>query len=242
MKHIHILAISFLIVGCVSPAVLRAQDAPSATVNVRFRTFGWDGASSDLNYWQSKDVNVATFQDTRSIFYKYTGPAQMILYRVLTGTDGRIVRVPVVTANLQDAGPWPLLILFTGTGAPPTYTVQVLPDDLKSFPPGSYKFANYTNGPISGALGTQSFQLQPGGIQLLRGRPVPPLTTMFAAVYVGAGGDRTPVYTNNWAFEPLMRTLVFVKQSSDSSSGIVARRIIESTVFPPEHPSASNAP
>jgi hypothetical protein len=212
------------------PSSLRAQQA---AVNVRFRIFGWDEASSDLNYWQAKDLGVVIYQDTRSVFYKYAGPAQIIFYRIVTGSDGNIVRVPAAQANLEGEGPWPLLIFFKTPGSPGKYSVDVLPDDLKSFPPGSYKFANFTNGPISGKLGPQSFQLQTRDIRLLRGQTEPGRTTLFAEIDTGGPDGKTPVYTNNWAAQPQMRTLVFVKQSSDSSTGIVARRIIESTVFPP---------
>lgn len=230
MKTTQLISAGLLAVILCLPAKLRAQEA---TVNVRFRIFGWDEASSDLNYWQAKDVNVVIYQDTRSVFYKYAGPAQIVFYRIVTGSGGSIVRVPAAQANLEGAGPWPLLLFFKTPGSPGKYTVDVLPDDLKSFPPGTYKFANFTYGPVSGKLGAQSFQLQSRDIRLLRGQTEPGRTTLFAEIDTDGPDGKTPVYTNNWAFQPQMRTLVFVKQSTDSSTGIVARRIIESTVFPP---------
>jgi hypothetical protein len=230
MRPLNFISACVLAVIFSLPSSLRAQQA---TVNVRFRLFGWDEASSDLNYWQAKDLNVSIYQDTRSVFYKYAGPAQILFYRIVTGSDGNIVRVPAAQANLEGEGPWPLLIFFKTPGSPGKYTVDVLPDDLKSFPPGTYKFANFTNGPVSGKLGAQSFQLQSRDIRLLRGQTEPGRTTLFAEIDTDGPGGETPVYTNNWAFQLQMRTLVFVKQSNDTSTGIVARRIIESTVFPP---------
>ena len=57
-------------------------------------------------------------------------------------------------------------------------------------------------------------------------------TTVFATVYTVTKAGNKTVYTNNWAVQPLMRTLIFLRKSSDSSTGVVARRISESTVFP----------
>ena len=222
-----------LVFTAVSLTTLRAQDEPVKTVKVRFRVFGWDNASADLNYAQAgKDVSAEIYEDLRSPFYDYAGPATITFYRVKTGADGKIERTPAAEADLSGAGSWPLLLFFVVPGGSGNYKVQVIPDDLNSFPAGSFKFANYTDVPISGSLGTQNFELHPTEMQTLLCLPSANTTTVFATVYAQTAQGKITVYTNNWALQPLMRTLVFVRKGSDSSTGFVARRIVESTVFP----------
>ncbi|MEI6491954.1 MAG: hypothetical protein WCO94_05340 [Verrucomicrobiota bacterium] len=220
----------------------QAQDPALKTVKVRFRTFGWDSASSDLNYSQkNKDAKIEVFQDNRSVFYDYEGPAAISFYRIKAKPDGQIEHVVVARANLDGAGAWPLLIFAKNSPKSDDYTVLVLPDDLQGFPAGSFKFANFTNKTMTGSLGPESFRLEPRDIKLLTVRPSSNSTTLFAIVNIESGRKTIPVYTNNWAYQPMLRTLVFIMQSPETPSGVVARRIVESTEFPPEKP-ASGSP
>lgn len=203
-----------------------------SSVNVHLRLFGWDDGNSDLNYWDGKkDVNVQLQEGSRSVFYDYKGPSTFVLYRIQTDAKGKTVRVPAAQADLSNGGPWPLILLFKNQAAAGSYTAQVMPDDLKSFPPATYKFANCTSVIVGGEFAGQAFQLQPGEVQLLRANPAPG-ASLFVSLYTQAGGNQNPIYTNNWGFNSHMRTMVFVKQGDNSASGIVARRVAEGTVFP----------
>ena len=214
-------------------APLHAQDEPDKTLQVRFRVFGWDIANSDLFYAQNgSDASLEIYDNIRSPFHNYTGPATITFYRLKKGADGKIERIPAATANLADAGSWPLLLFFPAPGSPDNYQVQAIPDDLKSFPAGSFKFADFTDVPISGSLGSRAFELKPTEMETLPSPSGTNMTTVFATVYTETPQGRKTVYTNNWGIQPQMRTLVFVRKSPDTSTGVVARRIIESAVFP----------
>ena len=211
----------------------RGQDVSEKTVKVRFRVLGWDDSSTDLNYDQNKkDVSLAILQENRSIFYDYTGPADLDLYKLKPDKDGKIDRVVVARANLGNAGPWPLLILFRNLAKPDLYDVKVIPDDLVSFPTETYRFVDFSKYAISGSLGAKTFKMQPGDIVLLRSRPSGNRTTLFANLSMESGGEKIPIYTNNWAHQPAARTMVFIMPTQETPTGVVARRLIESTCFP----------
>lgn len=205
------------------------------TVKCRFRLYGWDDPITDLHYkLKDKDAELVIYQDARSIFYEYSGPAVMTLYRINTDQDGKILREPAAQADLTNGGSWPLIMIAKHQSKPGAYQTMVLKDDLASFPTGSFAFSNFSNVPVGGYLGTESFILKPGENILLNGRPKDNGTTLAALFFKSVGTRKEPIYTNNWAIRPAMRTRVFVRASPESPTGIVARRLIESTTFPPE--------
>jgi hypothetical protein len=211
-----------------------AQDTGDKTVKVRFRVFGWDDAPSDLNYSQrAKDSSMLVIQDNRSIFYDYTGPALITFYRIKTDSEGKPIRETAAQADLSKAGPWPLILLAKSPQKPGRYDARVLRDDLKSFPSGTYVFSNFSAIPLTGSLGGRIFDLPPGGEQLIAPKTSDDSTTLFAALVKMEGSQKMPVYTNNWAVHPARRTRVLIKASTESPSGLVAVRVVESTVFPP---------
>jgi hypothetical protein len=201
-----------------------AQDATDKnTVKVRFRLSGWDEASTDLHYrMKGKDEELTVYQDCRSIFYDYSGPALLILYRIKTDSKGDVVRETAAQADLTNAGTWPLILLVKNPEQPGNYIAIALKDDLTSFPPCSYLFSNSTQTIIGGLLGSENFVIRPGE------------TTLAAILFKVSGNEKEPIYTNNWAIRPAMRTRVFVRASPDTPTGVVARRLVESTIFPPQ--------
>lgn len=212
-----------------------AQESKDKTVKVRFRVFGWDDAPSDLNYPQrGKDTSVLVIQDNRSIFYDYTGPALITFYRIKTDSEGKPIRETAAQADLSKGGPWPLILLAKNLNKPGQYEARVLKDDLNSFPGGSYVFSNFSTTQLTGSLGGRIFDLPPGGEQLIGPKASDNSTTLFVALVKMNGSQKVPVYTNNWAIHPARRTRVLIKASSESPSGLVAIRVVESTVFPPE--------
>jgi hypothetical protein len=205
------------------------------TVKCRFRLYGWDEPISDLNYnLKGKDAGLIVYQDSRSIFYDYSGPAVLTLYRIKTDQDGKILREPAAQADLTNGGSWPLIVISTHKPTPGRFQTMVLKDDLKSFPPGSYAFSNFTSVPVGGYLGNESFLLKPSENKLMAGIPKENGTTIAALFFKIVEGRKEPIYTNNWAIRPALRTRVFVRASPESPAGIVARRLVESTTFPPE--------
>jgi hypothetical protein len=223
----------------VSPAATAAEP-PDKTVKARFRVFGWDDSPTDLNYeFRGKDAALAIIQDNRSVFYDYTGTAVITFYRLKIGSDGKPVREIAARADLSQAGPWPLILLAKNQAKPERYDARVLRDDLVSFPAGSYAFSNFTGASINGSLGGRLFALQPGQHELIKATPRGNGTTVFAALIKTEERQKVPIYTNNWAIRPAMRTRVFIRASSDSPTGLIARRVVESTFFPLEDKEAT---
>ena len=209
--------------------------ANEKTVNCRFRLYGWDEPITDLHYnLKGKDMELVIYQDSRSIFYDYSGPEILRLYRIKTNDKGEVFREPAAQANLSKGGSWPLIVISNHQAKPGTYQTMVLKDDLKSFPPGSYAFSNFTTCMVGGLLGTETFTLASGENKLLAGKPKNNGTTLVALFYKVVDNKKEPLYTNNWAIRPATRTRIFVRTSPESSTGIVARRLVESTIFPPE--------
>ena len=210
------------------------NDAPS-NVKVRFRVLGWDDSPVDLNYAKGKnDVSLVISQGSRSLFYDYSGPSVIDFYRIKTGEDGKPVKEIAAQFDVKDAGPWPLVILAMNKTKPGSYYTMVLKDDLESFPAGSYRFANFTALPVVGSLGSETFNLASKAINLIAAQPQSDSTTLFVSLRAQKGPAMVPIYTNNWRYQTTLRTLVFILPSSDSPTGVAARRLMESTQFPPD--------
>ena len=224
--------LAFSMTGLLTP-IASGQDTQDKTVKVRFRVFGWDDAPVDLNYaYRSKDTPILVIQDSRSVFYDYTGPAVISFYRLTKNSEGKIIREIACQANLDNAGSWPLILLAKNRDNPAKYDTRVLRDDLTSFPSGSYAFSNFSTTPIIGSLGGQTFNLPPAGDKLLQPRTGDDVTTLSAVLVKMEGDQKVPVYTNNWAIQSARRTRVLIKASLESPSGLISIRVVESTVFP----------
>ncbi len=205
------------------------------TIKCRFRFYGWDDSIMDLHYsLKTKDMDMVIYQESRSIFYEYTGPEIITFYRMKTDAEGKVLREPAAQANLSDGGPWPLILISNNPSKPGTYQTRVMKDDLVAFPTGTYAFSNFSISVVGGLLGTQQFSLAPGEHKLFADKPKDGDTTLTALFYKLSGSTKEPIYTNNWAIRPATRTRVFIKTSAEDPSGIIARRLVESTIFPPE--------
>jgi hypothetical protein len=137
---------------------------PPAKPAMQFRTLGADCAPDGLNYQLgSNAVSISVQQGNRSLPYDYTGASPLVLFRIVTGKDGKLVHQPVVSVNLSQAGTYPLLVFFKGK-TPDQPIVSVLKEDAVSFPAGTFRVVNDSGTPLSAAF--------PGGAI-----PVPPAST-----------------------------------------------------------------
>jgi hypothetical protein len=228
--------LALLLVSAATIIGTSAQPGDSdKTIKCRFRLYGWDEPITDLHYnLKGKDTELVVYQDARSIFYEYSGPAVMTLYRIRTDEEGKVIREPAAKVDLANGGSWPLIVISNHQTKPGTYQTMVLKDDLASFPSGSYAFSNFSNSQVGGILGTEKFVLSPGEHKQLPGRPRENGKTLAALFFKVVENRKEPIYTNNWAIRPAIRTRVFIRACPESSSGIVARRLVESTIFPPD--------
>jgi hypothetical protein len=225
-----------LVVHLCDPAL--AESGPNEkTVKARFRLYVSDEPISDLYYGASdKDKSVAVDRECRSMFYDYSGPTAITFYRLKTNSHGTIVKEPAAQADLENAGTWPLIVLSKDQENTGRYKTIVLKDDLASFPPGTYAFSNFTSSVIEGLLGASLLKLAPGENTLIPGNREKGGTTIAASFSIITDSGKPPLYTNNWAITPATRTRVFFMSSPETPSGVVVRRLVESTIFPEESP------
>ena len=148
-------------------------------------------------------------------------------YRIKPDADGTPVRVPAGEANLKWGGIWPLLIFFQNPRNPDQFRIQVTPDDLVNFPAGSYKFMNYSNQAVKANVGSDSLSLISQQTGLLKGHIDPQKRTNFTQICSDMGGNSKLLYSNNWAINPTLRTMVFINQSAEPGSPITVKRLTD---------------
>ena len=150
---------SFLLLGIVAGTFLGLETSlaqvPASTPKaaMQFRTLGADCAPDGLNYQMgSNNVAVSVQQGMRSMPYDYTGASPLVLYRLVTGKDGKLAHQTVASVDLSQAGTYPLLVFFKGTKGPDQPLVSVLKEDAKSFPAGTFRVVNDSAVPLNAAF------------------------------------------------------------------------------------------
>lgn len=208
-----------------------AQTETPPEVSVQFRTLAWGRAVDGLSFAQkAADIPVEIMPDGRSVFYPYRGSAVVEFFRPTIGADGKPQRQVVATADLKPGGKWPLLIFLKKPGEGESYVVKVIPEDLRSFPAGSFRFLNFTHKPISAALAGESVKIQPLTDRLMEKKPAPGRSTLLCQVLNETSGKWKVLYSNNWAYSPMARTLVIASNGS-SANQINVQRLAESADF-----------
>jgi len=170
-KHQILLTVALLVTGFhVNPFLSAQVPAPSAKPAMQFRTLGADCAPEGLNYQLgSNSVAVSVPQGMRSMPYDYSGASPLVLFRTVTGKDGKPTQQPVVSVNLSQAGTYPLLVFFKGK-TPDQPVVSVLKEDALSFPAGAFRLVNDSAVPLNAALPGGVLQVPPGSIKEYHGK------------------------------------------------------------------------
>ena len=199
----------------------------------KFRVLGWNTTNgSDPIYYANanQDIPVAFNSDTRSIFYKYQGADQFDLYNLKPNAQGKLEHVVVAHVDIAKAGLWPLLVLFPDNQHTGTYSVVALADDLTALPPGAIELVNFTKQALVVKIADESYALAPGEIKLTQVHPPSNSTALYVQILLKS----LPVYGNNWAYEPQRRTILFSDESAYVPGEITVKRLIESSLFPPD--------
>ncbi len=202
------------------------------TVNIQFRTVGWLESVDGLLY-DTKGASGVPFEvpaDSRSVFFPYNGPTPIEFYRITRDVAGNATRTVVATAELKDGGPWPLLLFFKRPVKDEAYIVRVIPEDLKSFPAGSYRFLNLSPNLLGASLADNAIKLNPLTDRVIETKADSERRTIFCKIAAEISGAWKPVYGNNWAFNPMVRTLVII--NTDRRPGeLRVQRLAESADF-----------
>ena len=95
----------------------------------------------------------------------YTGTSPMVLFRTATGKDGKPSQIPVASIDLSSAGTYPLIVFLKGAKGPELPIVQILHEDAKSCPPGTFRIANYSTNSLVAVLPGASLSVAPSSLK-----------------------------------------------------------------------------
>jgi len=222
MKPLPVIAV---LVAFFCADVLPAQ----APVPVRFRTLGLDVAPAGLYYaLKESDVTVGVVSDARSEFYAAPQANPVVFYRMSQGPDGTPVKIPVAQADLSGGGPMPLLVFSADPTAADKLRIEVLKDDPTTFPGESFRILNRSLAELSAVFAKQPTSVPAASDRIIQPRPAEGMTTVFFQLLSAARRDRGPIYSNNWAMVPGVRTLVVVTPGASPQTPPNVRRISES--------------
>lgn len=191
-----------------------------------FRTLALDAAPTDLSYQvQEKEYPLPVADDARSDFLAAPADGQLVLLRSSAGADGGLVKTPAYKLNLRQGGPLPLVLFYRGKNG---VECTVLDDSLLAFPAGSYRALNRIEHEVGLILGKSKATVPAGGDQTLalRGQGADE-RTVFARLFLIEGAKSKLVYSNNWGFSEMVRTLVVISSSEQPAGLPQVRRIVE---------------
>lgn len=201
----------------------------------RFRVLGLDVAAADLNYsLKDKDVPVSIVSDSRSDFYTVPQSNPVVFYRVEKLADGSLKRLPVAQADLTAGGSLPLLIFSTDPATPEKLRVDVIKDDLKTFPAGTFRILNRDQFQLGALFANQPTIIPASGDLVIEPKSETGRTTIIFQLYRLQKNDRHLLYSNNWALVSGLRTLVVVTPAIPPQTQANVRRIGESVSPPSE--------
>jgi len=93
------------------------------------------------------------------------------------------------------------------------YDVDVLPDDLVTFPLGSYRIFNRSPLPVKVVLSNQSADVAPNETRVLMYLPPAGGGSVSAQIYTSANSTRRLIYANTWGDDNNHRTDILVSPS-----------------------------
>ena len=170
---------------------------------------------------------MTVISDSRSAFYPKPPESPVVFYRIGKLADGTLTRTPVIEVDLSPGGQMPLLLFTRISESPEKLKVQVLNDDLQTFPGGSFRILNYEPSECGALIANKPTVIPAGGDKIIEPKPEEGQKAVFFQLYRLGKDDRKLVYSNNWGFSPGVRTLVVVTPAVPPSKQSMVRRITE---------------
>ena len=156
------------LVGC--PALLRAQDAPG-TPGVEFSCVVWEMPSiSKVLYRDGKHYLPLEFSlGNRSQLYPLKESAALELYEMAVGADGKTTYKLVGKAPMV-AGARRMLFLIDQVANSSGLPLRVfgVNDALDVFPPGTFRFVNFSSAGLQVKFGGQTNKLPAGEMSVVK--------------------------------------------------------------------------
>ena len=198
---------------------LHAQPANRAVKMVKFRILSWSTVINDFNF----ESNHATTEvgpivpNTRTRYLNYTGGDDLLFYNTPKPKEGKDERVPVLRVPYAELSE-NILILINDTAQP--YAARVLEESSQKFPPGSYRFINFTPLLMKVAVGTEIGDLSRNGDYIMKPASLKSgdVFTMRIAAEVEKNAAKM-IYSNRWMYGDVERIMIFVSQGSAMQNG-----------------------
>lgn len=220
-----------LLAGLV-PCPIAAQalaEEESAPVKVSLRALGWDKTIRDLYLFSEDEYQRLIIPSGgMSLEYEYIGPPQIRFFRKgPTDADGDPTWLPATAPKVVEGGR-EYLFVFRETGEDTgRYAVAMHAANPSEFPPGAFRFFNFSVHPLACRLGSIEFTVPPGGSQIV---PMdPPAENHFVTFLAHeVEGEWQLLFKTKWAWYPNKRSYVFV--SSDPLTEETSLKIVEETM------------
>ena len=220
---------SFIIFGLLCGTLgLHAQPAVRPVKTVKFRILAWSTVINDFNF----ESNHATTEvgpivpNTRTRYLNYTGADDLLFYNTPKPKKDKDERVPVLRVPYDELSE-NILILINDTAQP--YTAKVLEESAQKFPPGSYRFINFTPLLMKVAVGTEIGDLAGNGEYIMKPAALKSggVFTMRIAAEVEKKAARM-IYSNRWMYGDVERIMIFVSQGkAEQNGGLIVKCFTE---------------
>lgn len=180
-----------------------------------FRTLGVDVPEMTLQLTSGgKPLAVPVTPGTRSEPMSYKGPALMV-FRQDAGGAAFSTELP--------PGGGPFLLLWTKAADGSVRLFGVLDESPEVFPAGATRVVNTSSSALGVRMGAERLDLPAGAAHVFPPPPATQRTQAFQVLRDGAGGTDA-VFSNNWAANPSLRTLVVIGESGGT---VTVRRFPE---------------
>lgn len=223
----------FLVCSTVLVAIgfppLFAQDQRPQTYT--FSALSWEQPIRGLHYhdgdvWQR--ITITNGAKTLPVRVRLVQPV-LHFYHEIPATDNteEVSSLPAATARFPADSSEAMFLFFPGrSDEKERYSVRGLKDGLGRFPAGSYRFINFSNYPMAGAVGQESFEIPAGGEFVLPLSGAESGSVVFQ--YARFAEDQWEIfYRSQWAVDKERRTIVFFLENPDEPGDLSMRRIYE---------------
>ncbi len=232
--HRHLRACLILLFLGISPPVLASEEDGTA----HFSCSPWQKLTeTNLLYRVGKDylpIAISGFTN-RSQLYPLKGMAELELYILAVDDEGVETYKLMGKAAFPDGTNRALFFIDekkTKEGLP--LTVFGMDDSLKSFPPGTFRFFNFTPKRMHIAFGGKVRKLNPNGVKTVKANASD--NGEFIPFLIEDIASKKVIYETRLIGQPSGRNMVFIGSPSNPGSNVTVKFLSE--VVPPAPPAA----
>jgi hypothetical protein len=189
---------------------------------VYFRTFGLDIELDNLYYKAPAKagkteslVNISIYESGKSIFYEMDRDKKLELGTLIKDEKGKDIFQLSESVDVKKYGVSPLLIFTKNPDNENGFSVDILPNDIKSFPPSSCLVINYTAAEIYTSIDGEIQKTAPNSKQVFKVKNLGgeiPISIKMAAM---RGEKSALIYASNWGLTPLHRVIMVITNKNN---------------------------